>query len=217
MNILLLGATGRTGKLVLQEALEQGHRVHCLARKSSRIAKQEGLSIFEGNAHDTADLDKAIQNCQAVISVLNISRSSDFPWSSLRTPPHYMSEVMSRLIPIAKKQDIKRISLCSAWGVAETKEDIPIWFKWMIDYSNIGPAYKDHERQERMLEESKLDWTIVRPVGLSNVKSQESIKESLNNHPKPSLLISRKSLAKYLVASLENEELIHKKIVISKA
>lgn len=217
MRILLLGATGRTGKLVLKEALEKGYKVNCLARNASRINKQQNLTIFEGNAHDAADVKKSIANCDAIISVLNISRKSDFPWARLRTPPQYMSKVMSRLIPIAQEQNIKRITVCSAWGVAETKQDIPTWFKWTIDYSNIAVAYKDHEKQESILEKSELNWTIVRPVGLSNFKTKEKIKESYNNQPKPGLLISRQSLAKYLVASLENHNLFRKKVVISKA
>ncbi|MCB0847910.1 MAG: NAD(P)H-binding protein, partial [Bacteroidetes bacterium] len=89
MRILLLGATGRTGKLVLKKALEKGYQVNCLARNSQRIDEEEGLTIIEGNPNKEADLQKAINNCEAIISVLNISRKSDFPWSGLRTPKNY--------------------------------------------------------------------------------------------------------------------------------
>ena len=89
--------------------------------------------------------------------------------------------------------------------------------KWFINNSNIGVAYKDDERQEKILSASKLDWTIVRPVGLSNSKKKEDIKETFSNKPKPSILISRQSVAEYLVSSLGKEDLIGKKVVISKA
>ncbi|WP_219007195.1 NAD(P)-dependent oxidoreductase [Aquimarina litoralis] len=216
MKILLLGATGRTGKLVLTIALEKGYQVHCLARKSERIAQKDGLTIFEGDPNNKEDLYRAMAGCDGVISVLNISRKSDFPWSSLRTPKTYLSEVMAKLVPIAKEYNIKRISICSAWGVAETKKDIPKWFKWFIDNSNIGIAYKDHEKQEKIISNSNANWTIVRPVGLTNSKRIEQVKETFDNKPKPSILISRKSVATYLLESLENDSLIKRKVVISK-
>lgn len=123
---------------------------------------------------------------------------------------------MSLVVSSAKELGIKRVAICSAWGVAETKKDIPKWFKWFIDNSNIGVAYTDHERQENILSQSLLNWVIVRPVGLSNSKSTETIQESFDNKPKPSILISRKSVGRYLVESLEKEVLIGKKVVISK-
>lgn len=216
MKILLLGATGRTGKFVLTEALERGFEVHCLSRNSQRIQKQKGLTVFEGNPAKNYDLEKAMAGCAAVVSVLNISRHSDFPWSKLKTPPNYLSEVMKPLVKTAGENDIRRIVVCSAWGVADTKQDIPGWFRWFIENSNIGIAYKDHERQEKILSESGLDWTIVRPAGLTNFGKSRQIRETFGNEPKPSLTISRKSLAEYLVRSVERDDLIGKKVVVSK-
>ncbi|MEL6483922.1 MAG: NAD(P)H-binding protein [Bacteroidota bacterium] len=216
MRILLLGATGRTGKWVLKTALEKGHSVYCLSRNSERIPKQDGLTVFEGNPSHLDNLKKAMVDCEAIISVLNVSRTSDFPWARLRTPETLLSDTMSSVVSAAKELRIKRITICSAWGVAETKKDIPKWFKWFIDNSNIGVAYADHERQENILSQSHLDWTIVRPVGLSNSKRTETIQESFDNKPKPCMLISRKSVGRYLVESLEKEVLIGKKVVISK-
>lgn len=216
MRILLLGATGRTGKLVLKQALETGYEVNCLSRYSERLQRQEGLTAFEGDPRRKEDLLKAINGCDTVISLLNISRASDFPWARLRTPKTFLSDTMKELVPIASDHGIKRLVVCSAWGVAETKDDLPSWFRWFIDHSNIGPAYTDHERQEKLLEDSSLDWTIVRPVGLTNAKSIQDIGETFKNLPKPKLTISRSSVASYLLESLNRDDLIRKKVVISK-
>lgn len=215
MKLLLLGATGRTGQLVLQKALAKDYQINCLVRNVDKVKPQEGLTIFEGNPNNKVDLEKVISGCDSIISVLNVSRKSDFPWAPLRTPKTYLSEVMNLLIPIAEEQQIQRIAVCSAWGVAETKTDIPLWFKLFIDYSNIGYAYKDHERQEIIISNSKLNWTIVRPVGLTNSIKKETIKETYNNIPKPNIFISRNSVAEYLVNCLENKQLIGKKVVVS--
>ena len=98
---------------------------------------------------------------------------------------------MNIVVRISKNENIKRISICSAWGVAETKNDIPKWFKWLINKSNIGIVYNEHEKQEEIISKSKLNWTIIRPVGLSNSKKEEKIIETFNN--KPNMLISRTS------------------------
>ncbi|MEM7186522.1 MAG: NAD(P)H-binding protein [Bacteroidota bacterium] len=216
MKFLLLGATGRTGSLVLETALEQGFQVHCLARNSNRIAHRSGLTVFEGNPVNRDDLSRALEGCEAVINTLNVSRTSDFPWAKLRSPETYLSDVMKNLLSFTEQQPLNRIVCCSAWGVAETRRHIPGWFRWLIDRSNIGAAYRDHERQERLLEVAAIPWTIVRPVGLSNSTKKETVQESFNNDPKPSLLVSRATVARYLVAVLERDDLIRQKVVISK-
>lgn len=217
MKILILGGTGRTGRLAVNCALENGYEVTCLARNVNRIEKKDGLTIIDGSPLNEEDLTKAIAGCEVVISILNISRKSDFPWSGLRTPQHFLSDVMQQVISVAKSQNVKRIITCSAWGVSETRHDIPGWFRWFIDHSNIGVAYADHERQENILATSELDWTIVRPTGLTNSKAEQRILETYDNQPKPSLTISRQSVARYLVGCLRREDLIQKKVVISKA
>lgn len=217
MRILVLGATGRTGKHIVQLALRNGHQVTCLVRSAEKLQEAKGLTVIEGNAINSNDLEKAMKDCDAVVSALNVARTSDFPWAKLRTPKTYLSNVMLNIINVAKKFSVNRVVICSAWGVLETKKDIPFWFRWMIDNSNIGAAYKDHERQEKLLEDSDLDWTIVRPVGLTNSKNIQKITESIKNSPKPSLTIGRISVANYMVESLENTALYGKKVVISKA
>jgi len=216
MKILILGATGRTGKLVLAEALKQGYEVNCLVREPNRIKEDDKkLNIFKGSPERISELKNAIKGCDGIISALNISRKSDFPWSKLRTPKTFLSDVMKNIISISKNNEINRIVVCSAWGVAETEKEIPFWFNWFIKNSNIGVAYKDHEKQERLLELSNSKWTIVRPTGLTNFKKEKKIIESYNNEPKPNLTVSRKNVAKFMVDAMKKAELIGKKPVIS--
>lgn len=192
------------------------YKVNCLVRApQNMIVKNSQLTIFQGTPDNKEHLESAMKGCDAIISVLNISRHSDFPWSKLRTPPTFLSDVMRNLITLALQHEIKRVVLCSAWGVAETKKDLPSWFNWFIDNSNIGYAYRDHERQEMLLQNSGLNWTIVRPTGLTNFKKAQNVIESFDNKPKPRLTISRHTVAKYLVNALENDSLINQSVVIS--
>lgn len=215
MRILILGATGRTGKLVLKKALKKGYLVNVVVRDKTKIKLHSNLKVYEGRTDDGATLSFAAAKCQAIISVLNISRTSDFPWAPLRTPKTFLSDTMKNCLQVVSVLGINRLIICSAWGVAETKSDIPFWFRYLIQYSNIGVAYKDHERQEELLKKSDFDWTIVRPVGLTDSFKPQQIQVSHNNIPKPKLTISRKSVAEFMVSALEDNALIGKSPVIS--
>lgn len=216
MKILILGSTGRTGKLLLEECLSFGHEVNCLVRDVGKVStKPSSVSYFEGTPSDKAALKNAIQGCKAVVSALNVSRTSDFPWAPLRTPPTFLSEVMQNLIELHKENPLSQIIICSAWGVHETLDDIPWWFRMMIQNSNIGPAYEDHERQESLLVESGIPFTIVRPAGLTNFSKKGKVKISYENSPKPGLMISRGDVAAFMAKAVGDQELIGKKPTIS--
>jgi NAD dependent epimerase/dehydratase family enzyme len=214
-RILLLGATGRLGKEILKLALNQGYKVNCLVRDSSRVLPQKGLKLFEGDVLNSYDLELSAQNCDYVLSALNISRTSDFPWSPLRTETDFLSNVAGEIIKLNNKKPFKRIIVCTAWGTSDTFRYIPFWFRFLIKNSNIGIAYADHEKAEMMFKESNVPYTIVRPVGLTNGKLSDHTFISFENSPKPKLTISRKSVAAFMLKSIVNDKLIQKMPVIS--
>lgn len=209
MKVLLLGATGRTGKLILGQLIAQGYAVNAIVRDKTKVEiSAAGLTVMQGSTLDEALLKLAIQGCDAVISALNVARNNDFPWSALRTPERLMSETMEKVIRVANKAGVKRVIVLSAWGVNETLNDIPWWFKFTIQHSNIKYGYLDHERQEKLLAQSNLNWTAIRPVGLINSKADKKVRVFLDNKTKPSLMISRKSVADFTVQVLKEETYI---------
>jgi nucleoside-diphosphate-sugar epimerase len=204
MRILLLGSTGRTGGHLLEQALQCGHTVHALVRDKSKMKlAHANLILFEGSPSDKGMLENAMKGCEAIISALNISRTSDFPWAKLRSPEDFLSAVMKNIIDLSPKHSIHRILFTSAWGVAETRKDIPGWFRWFIEQSNIRYPYDDHARQEDLLKQTSLHWTAVRAVGLTNSNNNKEVMVSLNNEPKPKLLISRRHVAAFMLDALE--------------
>ncbi|MEM7659415.1 MAG: NAD(P)-binding oxidoreductase, partial [Bacteroidota bacterium] len=178
-------------------------------------ADQPALTIVKGSPEDPSALAEAVQGCEAIISVLNVSRTSDFPWAPLRSPKDLMSRSMSQLLALPEAASVQRLVVCSAWGVAETKAELPFWFRWLIDYSNLKFPYLDHERQETIIRQSQLKWTLVRPVGLTPFSRIQTVRESYANQPRPRLTINRESLAAYLLAALERDDLIGKAPTIS--
>ena len=204
MHILILGATGRTGRLLLNEAIKRGHRVTVLVGHRSSLRTDPALlEVYEGTPLNKFTLADAMRGCDAVLSALNISRISDFPWAKLRTSKDFLSLSMHNIIDIAQAQHIRRIIIITAWGVAETKKDIPFWFRWLINKSNIRYPYLDHARQEDMLKLSDINWTVIRPVGLTDSEKEKDIKVTLNNTPRPSLFVSRRNVALFMLDVLE--------------
>ncbi len=222
MKIFILGGSGRTGKLLIAEALRRGHSLHVLVRNISSLAsfhtytsgKEANLRIFEGSPSERNKIDNAMHGCDAVLSTLNISRTSDFPWSPLRTGDHFLSDTLADVVDLCQQKNIRRIIITTAWGVHETRAVIPGWFRWIIDHSNVGVAYRDHERQESLLQNTQLDWTAVRPVGLSNSKKEKEIFVSLNNEGKPGLMISRKNVARFMIQILEENSYLRQSPVV---
>lgn len=194
--------------------LDRGYEVNVLIRDKERMVMHQNMLVFEGIPTDRKALGKAIEGCEVIISALNISRTSDFPWAQLRTQPHFLSQTLSNVIQLGTGLGVKRVIILSAWGVGDTKSDIPWWFKWLIDYSNIGVAYRDHERQEKLLVVSGMDYTIIRPVGLINSETEKNVLVSLNNSQKPGLTISRKNVARFIISILENNLYINQMPVI---
>jgi putative NADH-flavin reductase len=216
MRILILGSTGRTGRILLSEALNRGHKVTVLiSHKGALKIKPELVKVYEGTPLNKFTLRDAMKGCDAVLSTLNISRVSDFPWSRLRTSKDFLSASMGHILEAATAAHLKRIIITTAWGVAETKKDIPFWLRWLITNSNIRYPYYDHERQEQILKSSDKDWTIVRPVGLTDSANIRAVKASLNNRPKPSLMISRRNVALFMLEALEKNLHIRECPVIS--
>lgn len=214
-KVLILGATGRTGRHVLNAALAAGYQVHVLVRDAEKLGiSHPKCQVFEGHPADKQALESALLGCEYVLSTLNISRVNDFPWAPLRTPPTLLSEVMALLLGLAEVHPLKKLVLCSAWGARESRSDIPFWFRWLVEYSNIGPAYDDHGRQELLLEASRIPWTIVRPVALTNSLSSENVVIQNDAASQPNLLISRKSVAQFMVDALSRSDLDGKKPVI---
>ena len=218
MKILILGATGRTGRLIVEEALKQGHDLNVLVRDKNKISfSSKSIKVYQGTPTRQTDLAAAMQGCDLIISALGIVRASDAPWSKLISPKNFISESIKNVIAEADQQNLKRLITVSAWGVGETKKEIPCWLRWLINYTNLGPVYEEHEKEEKLLANSSLNWTAVRPVALNDSKKIKTLKVSFNNFPKPSLQISRQSVAKFMVDIVKSDKYDRKSPTISES
>lgn len=216
MKILILGGTGRTGAFLVDEALKQGYTINILLRDKSKWQHNStAITLFEGTPTDKAALQQAMQGCEAILSTLNISRTSDFPWAPLRTATDFLSASMKNIIELAGELQINRLIITTAWGVNKTKKDVPGWFRWVIDHSNVAYPYRDHELQETLLQQSALNFTVVRPVGLTNSLNNKLVQATINNQPKPHLTVSRQNVARFMMKVLQQDLYLRQFVTVS--
>jgi uncharacterized protein YbjT (DUF2867 family) len=209
MNILILGATGRTGRLFALAAVAGDHKVTAIVRDKAR-GDVPGVNYIEGLSVDRDLLNTTLKGIDAVIVSLNINRTSDSPFARIVSPVTIISDSVKALIPAMEKNGVKRIITISASGVGDSWKDMPLIGRWFIRSTNIWKAYQDHHRQEQALRHSDLDWTIVRPVMLTN-KDFEEYKAIIG---KPSGgYVSRKGVARFILDAMESGD--YKKQVVT--
>lgn len=214
-RILLYGATGRTGSLVLKYAMEKGYEVTALVRNPDKInEKSAKLKIVKGSPANFDDVKMAMQGCDAVISTLAGLSESDIITFKKVIPTHLMKTAMQNTVKSMSLAGIKKVAVLTSLGVGDSYAIAPWFMKLGIKLTNLKISFADHNAQESVLMKSGLDWIIVRPVGLNDNEELKNLAISYNSKPEK-FSISRKQVARFLVDALENNDFVHKTPVIS--
>jgi putative NADH-flavin reductase len=214
MKILIMGITGRTGSLVAEEAIKRGHKVVGIAHDPGRITLKEA-EIVQGTPCDFDTVRKALVGCDAVISTLNTFSKSAGMFGKIKTPVNVMSVSIANVVKAMKEKEIKRIVVMTALGVGDSEKEVASFFRFIVKISNIKYAYADHDAQEKVLENSNLDWTVVRPVMLTDKNENLSILSNLRGIGKIKSSISRNAVAHFMLDCIEKGKFIKEKPGIS--
>lgn len=216
VKLLALGATGRTGRHVVEDALKSGHDVVALVRNPAKITTSSpNLSVVIGTPENSNDIASAITGCDAVISALDNNRSSDLPWAKPASPPTFMARSIGNTINAMRARGVRRIVVVSALGAGDSFPYAPFITRLLARRTNLRLSYADHEAQEEVLRRSELDWTAVRPAILTNGTSLKPLVVSYSGRPKPALTITRALAARFLVDILDKPEFFRKMPVVS--
>ena len=215
MRVLLLGANGRTGSLIISEALLRNHSVTALVRRPDALSPQPNVSIVTGTPLSQPDIKKAFTSApqsdpiKAVISTLN-PRKSDNPWVKGTSPDNLMSNSIRNSLAVMREHGVKKMIVLGTKGVGSSREPSGWFFNWIVDHSYLRAAFDDHfEVQKLMEQEARADpefaWVDVRATGLSNGKKEE-VKEFGNKGVGVGMFVSRASVAGFMVDALEQDK-----------
>jgi len=159
MKLTIFGSTGGTGTQVLQQALAAGHIVTILVRDPTKVTTQHPqLTVVAGNVLQQSDVEKALAQAEAVICTLG---------NTSNNPGDVVSAGTQQIVNAMQRRGIKRLIVVSSLGVGDSKNQVPFFFK-VLAATILRKTMKDKEVQEALVCASDLDWTIVRPGGLTD-------------------------------------------------
>lgn len=156
MKLAIFGATGRTGIPLVEQALAQGHHVTALVRDPKDMEQEyPNLTVIKGNILEADDVEKAVTEAQAVLTVIGHVKGS---------PEHLQTDGTRNIVAAMKKHDIRRIISLTGGSVSAPDDDPSVLEKMVYPLVRhvIPAAWKDAYDHADVLEESGLEWTIVR-------------------------------------------------------
>ena len=165
MQVLVAGATGQTGRRVVQQLLSRDIAVKALVRDAAKAREvlssdRGGLEIVVGDVLKPNTLDAALSGCQAVVSATGAAPSFD------PTGPYKVDyEGTKNLVDAAKKADISQVVMVSSLCVSKLFHPLNLF--WGVLYWK--------QQAEDYLKKSGLTYTIVRPGGLKNEDNDKAI------------------------------------------
>lgn len=195
MNVAVFGASGRVGQRVVQLLLANGYNVVAISRHYDQALENERLRVENVDVHDADAVMRALQDVDEVISVVS-------SWGSEHGD--VLSSAMRSIIPAMHAYGIKRLVSLTGTG-AFTSEDKPTLAQRASRalFHKIAPAVlEDGEEHIRLLQQSDVDWTVVRSPAMNNLgKDTYKLSAKLSTG---AATINRQAVAKAIVAQLSD-------------
>jgi putative NADH-flavin reductase len=197
MKLTLLGATGPTGRQVLEQALSAGHEVTVLVRSLDRLPEsaRDRVTAVTGDATRAEDVERALAGSEVVISALG--SGNDFK-----------SDIASRaaraLIPAAKAAGTKRVVVLSALGSGPTAAHasmVPRLFGRLL----MSTLVADKAVADDLITASGLNWTLVRPAVLTNGPHTGSYRAVTVPNRKVGDRVSRADVADFMLRAATDD------------
>ena len=201
VKLFVIGATGRTGREVVQQALARNHQVTAFVGSPENIGlKNERLIVLKGNVMDENELFRAVQNHDAVISTLG-PREVFKPSSMLHDSAVATTRAMNRA-------GVKRLVVLSAAA------HFPGILNRIASFI-MRNHMRDSLSMEAIVQGSGLDWTIARPPRLTQ-EDYTTYRSREDAAPKMGFSLSRKAVAAFMLDGIEQNKHVRKIVGIAK-
>lgn len=209
-HILVIGGSSGIGLETVRRALDKGHRVRAFARSASDIELDDPkLEKFEGDALDASSVERALDGVDAVVVALGIKLGA----GTVLGGTDLFSRSTEILLPAMEASGVDRLLVVTGYGAGDSG-------RAMNPINRLGfnavfkRIYADKSKQETMVKASSLKWTIARPVVLTG---GASVDYSVRTDPADFAMgiISRASVADFLVSSIEESTYIHEAPVLN--
>ena len=139
MKVLVFGATGKTGALVVERALERGHEVTVLVRDASKF-KRQGVRVVTGNSMNASDVLAAVRGQDAVIDTIG----GTTPYKSTQLE----STTVRNIIAAMRAEKASRLIVISMMGLGDSRQQAPFWYKYLLMTTFLRGSSKDKAAME---------------------------------------------------------------------
>ena len=197
-KILVLGANGGTGRLIVGQALERGHQVTALVRSPEKAKGLKGAKLVVGDVRDEKAVREALKGQDAVVSALGTPAS---PFREVTL----LSTATRTLVDAMKAEHVSRLLCITGMGAGDSAGHGGFLFNNVIFPLLLKKVYADKNRQEAIVRNSGLDWVLVRPSVLNDKRGGQTIRAltDLSNFHGGS--ISREDVARFVLDQLRDD------------
>jgi putative NADH-flavin reductase len=208
MKLVIFGSTGGTGRELVSQALDQGHNVVAYARNPARVddIKHAALQVVRGDVLDPEAVESAIAGQEAVLCAIGAGAGR----TTLR------EDGTRNIVEAMEKTGVRRLMCLSSLGVGDSRSNLGFFTKYIVVSIFLRHAFADHERQEAVVKQSSLDWTIVRPPHL-----KDGPQTGVYRHGFPATdrqitgMISRADVADFMLRQLTDDTYLHQTAGVS--
>lgn len=218
MKIVVIGATGGSGKAAVQWLLEAGHEVTAFARRPEKLGiTADRLRLVSGDALSAQDVERAVAGQDAVVVTLGITENPlrVRVFGPARTPLDVRSRGTEQVIAAMRRCGVDRLIVQTTYGVGETRARLR-WMDRMFFALLLAPQIADTERQNSLVIESGLAWTLIQPVHLTDAADQALPFSSVSGET-ARMSLSRNSVGRFLAAAAASKDLIGHSVALSGA
>lgn len=204
MRVLVFGASGKTGRLVVKECLDRGHQVLAFIRNPSKLdLSHPQLTVVQGDVRSATDVDLTVQRADAVVSVLGPTSDSS---------RNICSVGVANIVDSMMNHGVKRLICLSDYGNGETRtRGLYARFLWLT----IRAHLEDKEKMEETVKSSELSWTIVRATILTDGAKTSSYKVGPGIKIGLVPRISRHDIADFIAGQVTDDSFIRSSPSIS--
>jgi len=166
-RVLVIGATGGTGRELVKQALERGYEVTAFVRTPAKLAlTHPQLKIVRGDVLDAAAVQAAVAGQDAVVSALGHRR--------LFVPSRVQTEGMRNVLQAMEQHHVRRLVCVTALGLGDSVGKLGLLATLLVYPFILAIYFWDKSQQEQLIGASELDWVIVRPGVLTDAPKSRS-------------------------------------------
>ncbi|WP_214891306.1 NAD(P)H-binding protein [Exiguobacterium sp. s142] len=202
MNIALFGGSGRTGRELITQALEQGHTVQALIRTPEKLGITHArLTVIRGNAESREDVFRTVEGTDAVVMALGHTKTSN---------KDILEKATSHVVAAMHEFGVKRVINLTGATVKvpkDVKQKFMSRFAETLMKTLASDLLRDSYTQKGILEASGLDWTVVRCPRLLEGPKTERYRTGYFAFDKP--MIDRADVAHFMLDEIETRQYVH--------